>query len=231
MSPAERFAADGVLVLPGLIPEADLAAIRASVDRQLRTPPPSINHSRPPGWEAYGTDPVQLGELLAGDPALGALASHPTLARATRDALGPVDDEETLVQVTSGGTGQAWHQDTLPGPEGWQVVNRLVYACEVSAGMGAVVVVPGSHRRGRLPPGGHQEPIPGQLALTPSAGTVVLLSTLCWHRVTPNRSDRPRYSINFRVRPPGVPAGLVKRAVFRNGDYDFAAQRPLSPPG
>lgn len=61
----------------------------------------------------------------------------------------------------------------------------------------------------------------GELALAPTAGTLVLMSTYCWHRVTLNRTPRPRVSVNYRVRPQGTPEGLTAVANFRNGVYDF----------
>jgi hypothetical protein len=42
-----------------------------------------------------------------------------------------------------------------------------------------------SHKLGRILLGGHQDPIEGEVILTPTAGTLVLLSGHVFHRVTP----------------------------------------------
>jgi hypothetical protein len=37
----------------------------------------------------------------------------------------------------------------------------------------------------------------------------------------------PRFSINFRVRPEGVPAGLGNIGVYRGGKYNFAERKEV----
>ena len=71
--------------------------------------------------------------------------------------------------------GQAWHQDCPPDNPSRFNLNRLFYLQDTEIDDGAVVVVPGSHRAGRISPGLPQEPIPGEVVLTPRAGTLVLL--------------------------------------------------------
>jgi hypothetical protein len=74
---------------------------------------------------------------------------------------------------------------------------------------------------GRIPPGGHQEPIAGERALEPRAGTLVLLHGHVYHRVTPNLNQKPRTSINFRAYPAGTTTAVTCIGVYRNGDVNF----------
>jgi ectoine hydroxylase-related dioxygenase (phytanoyl-CoA dioxygenase family) len=142
------------------------------------------------------------------------------LKEATEAALGGEFIEEyLLVQVTRQGTGQAWHQDSSD-PKKF-ALNRLIYTRDIAPESGQIVVVPGSIHRGKIPAGGHQDPISGELAVAPTAGTLVLMSTYCWHRVTLNQLPVPRFSVNYRARPKDAPEGLTAVANFRNGVYDF----------
>ncbi len=91
---------------------------------------------------------------------------------------------------------------------------------------GALVCVPGSHRSGPIPPGEPHGELPGELHLAPTAGSVVLVHSRCFHRVTANRTANQRFSVNFRARPAGAAAELGGIGVFRTGAYDFAMDRP-----
>jgi ectoine hydroxylase-related dioxygenase (phytanoyl-CoA dioxygenase family) len=68
--------------------------------------------------------------------------------------------------------------------------------------------------------------MPGEVHVAPAAGTLVFLKSRCYHRVTVNRSNIPRFSVNFRVRPAGAPAGLTRIGVYRTGKWDFAKNQP-----
>ena len=100
-------------------------------------------------------------------------------------------------------------------------LNRLFYTDDVSLADGAIVFVPGSHLTGRIPPGGHQDPLPGERVLEPRAGTLVLLHGHCYHRVTPNLNQKPRTSINLRSFPSGTPTTVTCVGVYRNGEVNF----------
>jgi ectoine hydroxylase-related dioxygenase (phytanoyl-CoA dioxygenase family) len=120
-----------------------------------------------------------------------------------------------------GGRGQAWHQDCPSGESTGFNLNRLIYPEDVTLEDGGIVAVPGSHKLGRIPPGGHQDPMSGEVLLTPAAGTLILLHGHVYHRVTPNLNQRPRLSVNFRAFPVGVSADVTCVGVYRNGTVNF----------
>ena len=216
----ETFARDGVLILPDFYSPRELAGMNAVIDELLAEPVET--GTRQPSFYAqnYQTDVQGLGVEAAKRPAFIDFRSNARLNELTKSALGSeFIDEYLLVQCTRAGTGQAWHQDSSD-PVNF-VLNRLIYTRDIAPEMGQIVVVPGSIHRGRLPKGGHQESLPGEVAIAPRAGTVVLMSTYCWHRVTINTTKTPRVSVNYRVRPEGAPAELTAVANFRNGQFDF----------
>jgi len=151
------------------------------------------------------------------------LMTKPELVGLTASILGNAYEESqgSLVMYSAlGGKGQAWHQDCPFDAENYNV-NRLFYVNDLREEDGAIVVVPGSHRTGRIPAGGAQEPIEGEVMLTPKAGSLVLVHGCCFHRVTPNVSKRPRVSVNFRVFPAGSDSSVCKVGVYRNVSIDF----------
>ena len=120
-----------------------------------------------------------------------------------------------------GGQGQAWHQDCLADDTTAFNLNRLIYTDDITVEHGAIVVVPGSHKLGRIPPGGHQDPMEGEVVLAPSAGTLIFLNGQVFHRVTPNLNPKPRVSTNFRAFPAGIPSSVTCIGVYRNGAVNF----------
>jgi len=218
----ETFLRDGAVVLRHFFGAAELSAVNAALAEMLKTPPPPIDKLRPDNWQRFDTNPQQLGHLAMDHPAFVALKRHPRLVEMTAALLGSdFEEENLLVQVTPKGTGQAWHQDSLPDNPAVFMSNRLIYPHDVAKGAGQVVFVPGSHKRGLIPSGGPQESMQGEVGIAPEAGMLVFLHAHCFHRVTKNETDTPRVSINFRVRPHGVAAGQGMVAPFRTGVYDF----------
>ena len=164
--------------------------------------------------------------MSEGNAAFVALNEMRELAEVTEALLdgGYTTNPNGLVMYSvGGGRGQAWHQDCPPGgPECKEFnLNRLIYTDDVALADGAVVFVPGSHRFGRIPSGGHQEPIEGEITLEPRAGTVIFLHGHVYHRVTPNLNRKPRTSINLRAYPAGTDAAVNCVGVYRNGDVNF----------
>lgn len=132
-----------------------------------------------------------------------------------------------LIMRTRPGTGQAWHQDTKYESPAKFILNRVIYPWDTPEEAGGLVVVPGSHRRGRIPKGGNHESLPGEVLLLPKAGMVAFMNGHLWHRVPLNRSTQPRFSVNLRARPATVPQDYTRVGVYRNGAYDFQELRPL----
>lgn len=181
--------------------------------------------------DAFACDVLAWDPVLEGHPVFTDFASHAGLAEITRVVLGDDFGTQTSLVMFSipGGRGQAWHQDCPPEETGLFNLNRLLYPEDATLERGAIVIVPGSHRFGPIPPGEHQESLDGELVLTPRAGTLILLHGHVYHRVTPNLTDLPRNSVNFRALPPGVPDWVTCIAVYRDGRARFCKTPEFAP--
>lgn len=88
----------------------------------------------------------------------------------------------------------------LPDERGPWVCNSVWLLDEFTPDNGAIRVVPGSHRWGRLPQSELTEPKathPQELLLTAPAGTVVVMNAHLWHGGTANRTARPRTALHI----------------------------------
>jgi len=221
----EEFASTGVLVLPGFFSRAELAEVCREIDAHFQ---PMAAVAREKARERldlrdFACDIISWDPVTEGNKAFLDLAAHERLALVTETVLGESHTAPASLVMYSvgGGQGQAWHQDCpMEDPTAFNL-NRLIYIEDVEMEDGGIVVVPGSHRLGRIPPGGHQDPMKGEIALTPSAGTLILLHGHVYHRVTPNLRQKPRVSVNFRAFPAGVPASVTCIGVYRNGSVNF----------
>jgi hypothetical protein len=207
----QRFERDGVVVMPGFLAEAEMLPLRHELDAHYAplASQASTSHNGAGVLAAFECDVMVWAPLQDGNAAFVALNEMRKLAEATEALLDVgyhVNPNGLVMYSVGGGRGQAWHQDCpLGGPESKEFnLNRLIYTDDVALADGAIVFVPGSHRFGRIPSGGHQESIEGEITLEPRAGTVVFLHGHVYHRVTPNLNMKPRTSINLRAYPAGL---------------------------
>ncbi len=216
----------GAVILPGFFDARRLKPIVAAVDEHWKQSDKSpLRHS---DFDRFETYPTAWGPVAEANPLFLTLRDDPDLVALTRAAIGSdFTHGVDLVMYTGKGKGQAWHQDCPPDDLSKFTVNRLIYVRDVDPAQGALVYVPGSHKFGRIPPGGNQDPMPGEVHLSPRAGTVAIMNSLCYHRVTANQLNEPRVSINFRVQPPNVAQDYDKVAAFRGGTYDFRTEKVL----
>jgi hypothetical protein len=140
-----------------------------------------------------------------------------------------VDLYPMLMRFKGPGVGGPWHQDCSSEDGAPYCVNRLVYPHDAGDEIGgSLVVVPGSHRWGRIPTGEPHGSLEGERVITPRAGTVVLMHASTFHRVTAVRSQAPRFSINLRACPAGTPQNVTDVAVYRNVVCFFAEKREVA---
>jgi ectoine hydroxylase-related dioxygenase (phytanoyl-CoA dioxygenase family) len=222
------FTRDGFVVLPDFLDSTELVSLNQQIHEHFRPltekniqNESAVQHAA--NFKQFECDVLAWDPCSEGNRPFLTLQSDSRLANATAACIGEgfTNANSLVMWSTCGGKGQAWHQDCPPEDPTKFNLNRLFYPQDVNLSDGAIVVVPGSHRQGRIPPGGNQEPIPGEVALTPRAGTLVLLSGHVYHRVSPNVSGKPRVSINFRVFPSGVSPEIIAVGVYRGGAYDF----------
>ncbi len=223
-----RFNRDGIVVLPGFLSEPQLIPLRREMEEHYAplAATAATAHNGSGVLASFECDVMVWAPLAEGNAEFIILNEMAALADVTEALLdrGYNTNPKGLVMYSvGGGRGQAWHQDCPPGgPESKEFnLNRLFYTEDVALEDGAIVFVPGSHLLGRIPSGGHQEPIEGEITLEPRAGTLVLLHGHVYHRVTPNLNMKPRTSINLRAYPAGIDATVTCIGVYRNGDVNF----------
>jgi hypothetical protein len=112
-----------------------------------------------------------------------------------------------------------WHQDLgylHPDADATFMVNFWIPLVDAPMESGALQVIPGSHRWGRIP----HETIDGYLGIPESAlpahtvadcpleaGGALLIQHTTVHRSVPNVSDRVRWSLDMRYSDPAQPTG------------------------
>ena len=120
-------------------------------------------------------------------------------------------------------------QDSGSDEPGQYEINRLIYPRSLRPGEGGTLrFVPGSFKLGHmtLHPGPNHGPIEGEVEIVPKAGTVVILHTRCFHRVSHFTGARPRIVINSRCSPAGARADVTRFPVFRSQTWDHQTGLP-----
>jgi ectoine hydroxylase-related dioxygenase (phytanoyl-CoA dioxygenase family) len=186
----EAVHADGVAVCERVLDDAEIAAIRADLDRVLETTPTGRND-----FEGYGTK--RIYNLFGKTRAFDDLAIHPVLLGVLDDLLGHYQlSAPTGIQIGPGEPAQGLHTDDsiypLPQPHGEVVVNTMWAFDDFTRANGATRFVEGSHRWGpdRWPT--EDDPV---LHAEMPAGSVAFYSGSIWHGGGANATDRPRLGV------------------------------------
>ncbi|MEP6391068.1 MAG: phytanoyl-CoA dioxygenase family protein [Halioglobus sp.] len=218
---AQQFWEQGYLVLEDLFDSALMAQYQALILDHFGESPAFAHNQE--FLSKSATEVVPWFPQQEGHDAFDTIEHDERLQALTQAILG--DGWYTLYCMTMfskrGTRGQAWHQDCAPEDPAVFNVNRLIYTEDITPEIGGqTVVVPGSHRRGLLPPGAVDEDLPGQVVLTPRNGTLVMVHGHTWHRVLPVHG-RYRVSTNYRCSPKGTPENVTDICVYRNMRYRF----------
>jgi ectoine hydroxylase-related dioxygenase (phytanoyl-CoA dioxygenase family) len=117
---------------------------------------------------------------------------------------------------------QPLHADmaAVPDESGDWVCNTVWMLDDVTPHNGPIRVVPGSHRWHALPADRLDDPAaahPGQVLITGTAGTVVVMNAHAWHGGLPNETSRPRTALHaFYARRDKPQQQYQKRMVRRS---------------
>ncbi len=218
-----QYISEGYIVVPGLVDEADRAAIVAELPRFARAEYPVANPA--PVTDAM-TDAEAVGTMLAVhfphwvSPAIAEMVRHPGIAEVLGEITGahlPFWDggvkcmQSMLFAKPPGLPGQAWHQDERYIPtRDRSLVGVWIALDDADEDNGCLRVLPRSHRPGIIHPlGDHGRPDEfdpgeesrgfdptGEIPVPVSAGDVIFFNGYLLHRSFRNRSaDRSRRAL------------------------------------
>ena len=193
----ERLDRDGYALLPEMLSETQLAAIRSRLAGLLAL------EGDKAGLEVHqeaGTD--RLADLVNKDPVFDVCFTSPRLLACVAHVLADFKLSSLNFRAALPGSGlQALHTEGGPvtDPSRFQVCNSIWLLDDFTPDNGATRVVPGSHRSGKAPRdvmadsrAAHADEV---LLLAP-AGTVVVFNSHLWHGGTLNRSSRSRRALH-----------------------------------
>ena len=187
----------GYALLPGVLSDAELAAIRSRLAERL------IIEGDQAGLEVHqeaGTN--RLADLVNKGPMFTPCFTEPRVLACVDHVLGDFKLSSLNFREALPGQGlQALHADYGgPAPaSGFQVCNSIWLLDDFTAENGATRVVPGSHRSDTVPRLAMPDPTaahPDEVLLIAPAGTVVVINSHLWHGGTVNRTDRPRRALH-----------------------------------
>jgi len=190
----DRFARDGYVVLPDLVP-SDQVAVLIDALRRIETEQ-GFGYAQT-AFEGYQT--VRINNLLAHDDVFAQVVLEPTVL-ALAEAI--LDKELLLSSLCSltlgpGQPAQPLHEDTqqipLPRPHPTLAVNAMWALSDFTEANGATRIVPGSHRFDHPPPYGGDVPT---VSATMRAGSVMLFDSALWHHGGANTTDERRYAVS-----------------------------------
>lgn len=194
----------GYVILPDHMSPALLAEVRRELARLFEHEGEAAGSEfRQELGSARLANLVDKGEVfqrIVADPAVLDLVSHVLAGDYKLSSL------NARSANPHNGSSQPLHADmgAIPDARGNWVCNTVWMIDDFTRENGAIRVVPGSHRFGRLPQEVLPEPTashPDEIVVTAPAGTVVVMNAHCWHGGTENRTDRPRCALHsFYVR-------------------------------
>ena len=225
-----QFEEQGYVIVPGFFSPAEVAEMRAEVDRLQRI------EGEYGGHEVH-IEPgaMRLSNLFNKSPAFDrCLRCAPTLA-AAHHLLGEIRVYSLNARNPAKGTGQQpLHSDTPRShPDDRRMVNTMVLLDDMTEDNGPTRLVPGSHKLvpinvpdinmneyertemspedAAIVPKDPTAPHPREIHITGKAGTVAVINGRIWHGGTTNESGASRRVLHLAIGRRDIPQQLNER--------------------
>lgn len=222
LSEDERRSLDenGFLALPGVLSPEQVQAVCARLDELLAAEGDSAGHEV---HTEAGTQ--RLSDLVNKTDLLDVTFTHPRVLAAVAHVLsGDLKLSSLNGRMALPGRGGQhlhadWGEPVEPGD--YQVCNSIWLLDDFAPDNGSTRVVPGSHRRGALPPqqsdvfvedGVLRDLQPDEQLLLGTAGTVVVFNSHLWHGGSTNRTEHRRRALHAYFTRRHHPQQLDQRA-------------------
>jgi ectoine hydroxylase-related dioxygenase (phytanoyl-CoA dioxygenase family) len=194
------FAANGYLVLPGVLPPAELAAVhRAADEAEARwRADPGLPGTRIPEF-------LEIAAVMELHSLLFDLVEHPRIFPLVREALGPdvalIDHAYYITPPGGRIDGTAWHTDVRTRLRGvhhagsTMMVRAMIALTDIAPDGGATLVLPGSHLQpddSAIPAPATPEDVPGAVPLACTAGSAYFFNGNLLHAPANNRGTVTR---------------------------------------
>lgn len=193
----------GYVLLPGFLPPPLRAELAARVEELFAAEGDDAGREfqQEPGCRRLANlaDKGEVFLRIAADPFIGQLAAH-VLGRYKLSSLNARSANPRSA------CRQPLHADmgAVPDEAGYWVFNTVWLLTDFTPHNGALRVVPGTHRSGKLPQDvlpDPRAPHPQEILLTGRAGDVIAMNAHVWHGATDNTTDAPRTAVHvFFVR-------------------------------
>lgn len=194
-----RLDGDGYLILENFMSEILLDAVRRRVEELF-----SQEGNRAGSEFKQEPQARRLANLVNKGQIFEQVITMPRILQLLSYVLGPQFKLSSL-NVRSANPHSDWIQPlhcdvgAIPDEKGYWVCNTVWMLDDFTPENGAIRIVPGSQRSGKLPQEVLQDPRgphPQEILLTGRAGTVVIMNTHMWHGATANRTAAPRTAMH-----------------------------------
>lgn len=190
---------DGYTVLPDFMSGGLLAALRKRVDELF-----AIEGCRAGSEFKQEEQTRRLANLVDKGEVFENAIAMPDVFECVEHVLGP-EFKLSSLNVRSANPRSDWVQPlhcdmgAKADEKGYWVCNTVWLLDDFTSVNGALRLIPGSHRWGKLPQEVLKDalaPHPDEQLVTAKAGTVVVMNAHLWHGGTANRTDAPRTAMH-----------------------------------
>lgn len=195
----DRLDRDGYLVLEDFTGERLLNALRERIGELFL-----MEGERAGAEFKQEEQTLRLANLVDKGEIFEQVIAVPEILERVGHILGP-EFKLSSLNVRSANPHSTWvqplHADmgALPDEKGYWVANTVWMLDDFTTENGAIRMILGSQKWGRLPQDVLPDPMaphPQEILLTGKAGTVVVMNAHMWHGGTANRTDKPRCAMH-----------------------------------